>query len=96
MTVTFDDDFVAMACGQINTHHPDDVLAICQRLGGAPDAERAEATSVDGEAIHLAAIVNGHTVAIRVPFLEPVADSGAVRVAVVNLARLARGPRNTR
>lgn len=94
MTATFDDEFVATACRQINDHHADDALAICRTLGGVPDAERAEVTGVDGEALHLAAVVAGATVPLRVPFLEPVTESSQVRVAVVNLARRARGPRN--
>lgn len=94
MTVTFDGDFVTMASGQINTRHADDALAICRTLGGAPDAEHAEVTGLDGDALTLAAVVAGDTVTIHVPVLEPVADASQVRVAVVNLAREARGPRN--
>jgi putative heme iron utilization protein len=94
VTVTFDDEFVAVACGQVNAHHADDALAICRNLGGAPDAERAEVTGIDGDGLDLAATVDGTVVPVRVAFLEPVSESSRVRVAVVDLARHARGPRN--
>ena len=94
MTVTFDDEFVATACRNINGHHADDVLDISRNLGGVPDAEHAEVTGVDGNGLHITASVAGETRTLQVPFLEPVSESTQVRVAVVNLAREARGPRN--
>jgi putative heme iron utilization protein len=95
VTVTFDEEFVAMACGQVNAHHADDALAICRNLGGAPDAERAEVTGIDGDGLDIAATVDSEVVPVRVAFLQPVTDSSRARVAVVDLARHARGPRNT-
>lgn len=68
----------------------DDALTICRHLGGARDAATATAVSVDGEAIHLLADSGAGPVEIRVPFVEPVDESGQVRVAVVRLARKAR------
>lgn len=94
MTVTFADDFVAMARRNVNAHHADDVLAISRNLGAVPDAEHAEVTGIDGNGLHIEATVGGQAKALHVPFLEPVAEPGQVRVAVVNLAREARGPRN--
>ncbi len=94
MTVIFDDEFVATVCRNVNTDHADDVLAISRSLGGVPDAEHAEVTGVDGNGLHIAVTVAGHTAGRRGPFLEPVSDSTQVRVAVMSLPREARGPRN--
>lgn len=95
VTVTFDAEFVKMACDQINTHHADDALAICRGPGGLPGADAAQVTDIDGDGIELVADAGSVRTSVRVPFLEPVAESSKARVAVVNLARHARGPRNS-
>lgn len=94
MTVTFDDEFVAMLCRNVNSHHADDVLAISRSLGGVPDAEHADATGVGGSGLSMTDTDGGAARTLHVPFLDPVADTGQARVAVVDLARAAPGPRN--
>ena len=95
MTVIFGAEFVTRACGQLNSHHADDVLAICRQVAGVREAVSAEAVDVDGDAVEVQVEAADGSARLRIAFLEPVTRPEEVRVAFTRLARHVRAARNT-
>ncbi len=76
----------ASAVAHMNADHADALLLMAQRLGGFPDAERAECVRADRYGFDLR--VDGE--ACRVAFAAPVTEPGGLRAAAVELTRRAR------
>lgn len=71
--------------GHMNEDHADALALLAARLGGAPGPWRMTALDVDGCDLAL-----GETV-LRLPFAAPATTPGAVRTALVEATRAARG-----
>lgn len=82
---TFPPDVVEAVCRHMNDDHADDALLICRTLGGRPEAERVVTHGFDSEAMHFTAWSGERSVALSVPFEEPVVERPQVRQAVVRL-----------
>ena len=65
-------------------------MLIAQRLGGYPDATRAQCTSIDRHGVDLAVFTPRGVAPIRVGFAEPVNEPDGLRGATVELTRRAR------
>lgn len=93
MTVTFDDQLVAMVAGTSTPTTP----TTCTQSAGAsapfPTRNTADVTGVGGSGLSMTD-TDGDAAPLHVPFLDPVADSGQAQVAVVDLGRAAREPRD--
>jgi len=79
----FGADAINAVCKHMNEDHPEDCLLISRGLGGAPAATAATMTGLDGDAAYYAAIVDGETVDVRVPWSRSITERRDVRVEVV-------------
>ena len=84
MTHEFEPDVVAAVLHHMNDDHTDDALLIA-RAFGAPEAESATMTGLDGDAGVFTAVVDGAEVEVRVPWSEPITERPQIRREVVVL-----------
>lgn len=84
--------------GRLNTHHQTQLLAVARVFGGHPEAEKAEATSIDPAGVNVVLMLPGGIVEeVRVDFGQGVPDLGpgtSMRVAFRELARRAQTAMN--
>lgn len=79
----FGTDAIDAVRRHMNEDHPKDCLLISRGLGGAPTATAATMTGLDGDAAYYAAIVDGETVDVRVPWSRSITERREVRIEVV-------------
>jgi len=82
--VTFDAEVVAAVLHHMNDDHTDDSLVIVRGFA-EPQATAATMTGLDVEAGEWSADVDGRAVAVRIPWLGPVAERADIRREVVAL-----------
>ncbi|MFC5822631.1 DUF2470 domain-containing protein [Nonomuraea insulae] len=88
MSTPFTAEAIEAIKRHMNDDHAEDSLIIVRGLGGRPEAESAEVSDVDAEAITFA--VDGGE-PVRVPWGQTLTERAQVRKAVVMLYREACG-----
>lgn len=66
----------------MNLDHNDDSLLIVRSLGSTPNATAAEVSSMDGNALEFAAVVDGNDTTVTVPWSEPISERPQIRVEI--------------
>lgn len=82
--MSFSPDVVAAVLHHMNDDHTDDSLVIVRGFA-EPQATAATMTGLDAEAGEWSADVDGQVVAVRIPWLGPVAERADIRREVVAL-----------